>query len=256
MSTMNIIKTKSFELAIYMRGDANSPKLAIVIPGRLDTKDYVHNTDLVDYLASLGLLSLSFDPPGTWESPGSIELYTTTNYLKAIDELIDYFDNKPTLLLGHSRGGSVAILAADRNPQVIGLVAIMASYGPPSPPSEDAVKSGFQISHRDLPPGSSKTEEQRRFSLPINYFIDGEKYNPGQTIKGVKVPKLLIYGLKDKFTNSETVRSVYEAIPEPKEIVAIDYTHDYRRYPEAILEVDQAVGKFLRSSLVDENLDR
>lgn len=58
---MNIIKTKTFELAIYEKGDSNSPKFAIVVPGRLDTKDYVHNTSLVDYLASRGYFALSFD---------------------------------------------------------------------------------------------------------------------------------------------------------------------------------------------------
>ena len=66
---MNIIKTKTFELAAYTKGDQNSPKLALVLPGRLDTKDYIHNTSLVDYLSRRGYFALSFDPPGTWESP-------------------------------------------------------------------------------------------------------------------------------------------------------------------------------------------
>lgn len=93
---MNIIKTKNFELAVYTKGDQDSPKLALVLPGRLDTKDYIHNTSLVDYLASQSYIALSFDPPGTWESSGNIELYTTTNYLKAVDELIEHFGNKQT----------------------------------------------------------------------------------------------------------------------------------------------------------------
>src|SRR3989344_5911947 len=108
---MNILKTKNFEVAVYIKGDPASAKLAIVTPGRLDTKDYLHNTSLVDYLANRGFYALSFDPPGTWESPGSIDLYTTTNYLKVVDELIEHFGNKPTLLAGHSRGGTVAMLA-------------------------------------------------------------------------------------------------------------------------------------------------
>ena len=87
---MKIIKTKTFELAVYEKGDPNSSKLAIVIPGRLDTKDYIHNTSLVDYLANRGYFALSFDPPGTWESPGDIELYTTTNLIKSVDELIEF----------------------------------------------------------------------------------------------------------------------------------------------------------------------
>ena len=111
---MKTIKTKSFELVVYEKGDPNSQKLAIVIPGRLDTKDYIHNTSLVDYLASRGYFALSFDPAGTWESPGDIDLYTTTNLIKSVNELIEFFGNKPTLLAGHSRGGTIAMLAGPK----------------------------------------------------------------------------------------------------------------------------------------------
>lgn len=111
---MKKIETESFELAVYTAGDATSSKFAIVIPGRLDTKDYIHNTSLVDSLASRGYFALSFDPPGTCGSSGDIQLYTTTNYLKAVDELINYFGSKMTVLAGHSRGGTIAMLAGPK----------------------------------------------------------------------------------------------------------------------------------------------
>ena len=110
-----LVKTKNFKLAVYTKGNPNSAKLALVLPGRLDTKDYVHMRSHVNYMASKGYFALSFDPPGTWESPGDITLYTMTNYLKAINELIDHFDNKPTFVMGHSRGASMAILSGLRN---------------------------------------------------------------------------------------------------------------------------------------------
>src|SRR3990167_8571891 len=129
---MKFIKTKSFELAVYARGDEKASRVALVLPGRLDTKDYVHMTSHVDFLAKRGYHALSFDMPGTWESPGNIAEYTTTNYIKAVNELVDYLGNKPTLLLGHSRGGSVAILAGAVNKDVVGIIPIMATYGAPS----------------------------------------------------------------------------------------------------------------------------
>ena len=98
---MEIIKTQSFELAILSRGDKNSEKLALILPGRLDTKDYVSCVSHADYLASKGYFAITFDPPGTWESSGTTELFTTTNYIKAVNELIAHFGDKPTLLVGH-----------------------------------------------------------------------------------------------------------------------------------------------------------
>ncbi len=82
---VDIIKTPSFELAVYIKGKSDAKKLALVLPGRLETKDYPHMRSHVNYLAKRGYLALSFDPPGTWDSPGEIEFYTMTNYLKAIN---------------------------------------------------------------------------------------------------------------------------------------------------------------------------
>lgn len=204
-----------------------------------------------EYLANRGFFVLAFDPPGTWCSPGSIELFTTTNYLKAVDELIEYFGNKPTLLLGHSLGASVAILASMANPAIIGIIPIMANYGTPTAPSENTLQKGFQISYRDLPPGTSKTKEQKEFALPIAYWKDGERYNPVRALKKCTKPKLLIYGTDDEFTPPDTVRELYEAIPEPKMIKEINSTHNYRYHPGAIEEVNKTIGQFLDSYIAN-----
>lgn len=242
---MEIIKTKTFDLAVYAKGDPSSPKLAIVIPGRLDTKDYVHNTSLVDFLASRGFFALSFDPPGTWESPGDIELYTTTNLLKAVDELIENFGNKPTLLAGHSRGGTIAMLAGPKNPHVTNFIPIFSYYGAPSDPSDERVVYGKVMSYRDLPPGDIKTEEQKEFGLPLNYFEDGKQYDALSNLKNCTKPKLFFYGVEDDMNDPEDVKKAYEESAEPKMIHPLNSDHDYRYHPEIIEEVNKVVGLFL-----------
>lgn len=242
---MDLIKTRSFELAVNSRGNQNSNKLAIVLPGRLDTKDYACFDSHIDFLTGKGFFAVSFDPPGTWESPGGIELFTTTNYIKAVDELIEYFENKPTFLMGHSRGGTTSILAGANNSRVVGFAPIMATYGEPTPPDPEAIKTGIKMSHRDLPPGTSKTSERKWFALPINYFKDGEKYNVVDVLKKCAKPKLLFYGTRDEFTKPERVKEVFEAIPEPKMLHELDTNHDYRYHPEVVEEVNKVVGDFI-----------
>lgn len=246
---MKLIKTKSFELAVNSRGDESSNKIAIALPGRLDTKDYANFPSHIEYLAGQGFFALSFDPPGTWESPGGIELFTTTNYIKAVNELIEYFGNKPTFLLGHSRGGTVSILVGASNPSVIAFAPIMATYGSePTPldrPDSEELRTGIKMSHRDLPPGTSKTSNQKEFALPINYFKDMENYDVVNVLKKCTKPKLLLYGTRDEFTTPEKVREVFEAIPEPKMIHELDTIHNYRYYPEIIKEVNEVLGQFL-----------
>lgn len=237
------MKTKSFDLAVYQEGNKQAEKLALVLPGRLDSKDYVSMTSLVDYLADRGFLALSFDPPGSWESPGTPEDYTTTNYIKAVNELIALFD-KPTFLVGHSRGGAVSILCA-KNPKVFAIAPIMASYAGASGPSDKDIAAGFYTTFRDSPPGTSRNGE-KKFTLPLSYFTDSEKYNPEAELKKFEGPKLLISATHDQFTPPEKVRQVFEDLSEPKMLVELNTTHDYRYFPDMVEGVNKAVGDFLK----------
>lgn len=242
---MNIIQIASFQLATLSKGNPDAPKLALILPGRLDTKDYIHMQSLVDYLAGRGYLAVTFDPPGTWDSPGGLEIYSTTNYIKAVNELIEYFGNRPTVLLGHSRGGTVAIQAGASNPAVTAIVPIAASYGIPTPPTEEAMAAGTQLEKRDLPPGTSRTVEQREFLLPMTYFQDGAQYNSAQVLESCTKPKLLIYCDQDEFTPSKVVEELFEKIPEPKMLHKLHSEHDYRLHEELLDEVNSVVGEFL-----------
>lgn len=238
------IKTENFELAVYAEGDEHADKLALVIPGRLDSKDYAHNKALVTLLATKGYYALSFDPPGVWESPGGIELFTTSNYLKAVHELIEHFGCRPTLLVGHSRGGTVSMLAGPREECVEGIIAIM-SHNEPSEAKPSSVEAGYETSFRDMPPGDTKTPEQKEFKLPINYFIDGKQYDALEALKSYNKPKLFFYGLSDTTNTPAQVKEIFTAAAEPKVLCELDSTHNYRRNPVIVEAVSEKVADFV-----------
>jgi len=242
---MNLIKTHTFGLAVNEKGNKDSRKLALILPGRLDTKNYACFNSHLDCLANKGFYSVSFDPPGTWESSGGIELFTTTNYIKAVNELVEYFGNKPTLLIGHSRGGAVAIHTGTKNPFVVGIITMMASFGAPSPPNPKDVKAGFYFDHRDLPPGVIKTPQQKIFKVPMAYFEDGRKYNDAEMLKTCTKPKLIFYGTNDEYNSPADVVKVFNSIPEPKVLHKLKCNHDYRYYPKIVDEVNKETGLFL-----------
>jgi len=247
---MKVIKTNSFKLAIISNGDIQANKLAIALPGRLDTKDYAPFPSHLKYLANKGFYAISFDPPGTWESPGGIDLFTTTNYIKAVNELIEYFGNKPTFLMGHSRGGTVSILAGSSNPYVKVFAPVMATYGKLTPPDSHILKAGIKMSYRDLPPGIKKTAKQKEYLLPVNYFIDAQKHNVVDELKKCLKPKLIFYGTDDAFTTVGKVREVYKIIPEPKMVHELKTDHDYRYHPDIVNEVNKTIGTFLEKYFI------
>lgn len=165
-----------------------------------------------------------------------------TDYLKAINELIDLFDNKPTVLMGHSRGGSMAMLAGPSNEYVTHIIAVMSHAGP-SEVDESKITNGVKISYRDMPPNDS--ENRKRFDLPLNYFKDAAKHNILDGLKKYSKPKLFFYGTKDILVEPEDVKSTYQACIEPKMIHELNSEHDYRRHKEIVEEVNDVVGKFL-----------
>lgn len=239
-----LLQTENFKLATYAQGDEDAARLAIVAPGRLDTKDYAHIVSHVDHLAQLGYYAISFDGPGTWESPGKIEEYTTTNILRATHEIIQHFHNRPTALIGHSRGGSIAMLAAAENTNVSHLVAIM-SYAGPTNVGVPADRNSATIEVRDLPPGTARSAAQRRFELPYSYFADQQQYDPLTALGVFDKPKLFFYGTQDELVTEEDVLEGYHAAAAPKDMYALHAPHDYRLYPEVIDEVNLAIGAFL-----------
>ncbi len=245
---MNIIQTASFQLAIYSRGDENSQKLALVLPGKLDTKDYAHMKSHVDYLAGLGYFALSFDPPGTWESPGDISLYTMTNYLKVVDEVIECFGNKKTFIMGHSRGATIATIAGTKNPQIFAFGAVMSSFtkaGFQKMADKTWQKVGDKVEKRDLPPGGG--EKVKEFKLPYSFFEDQSQYSLTPEITSSMKPKLFILGKHDKLATPAIVKQTFSLFAEPKQLYELDSGHDYRLYRKYIDEVNEVVGVFLNS---------
>lgn len=241
---MNMIKTENFELASNQYGDPDAEKLAILMPGRLDTKDYANFVSHGELLAELGYFAVAIDPPGTWESPGGLAIYSTSSYLQAVNELIDYFGNRPTLLLGHSRGGATAMLASG-NPAVERLVVVNSAFGSPTPPPPGEMQDGILVESRDLPPGDSRTEEQILFDLPMYYFEDGKKHNPEQALQAFEGPKLVVHASRDEFVSMDRLHKIFDSLKEPKTLLELDSTHDYRLFPDAITAVNEALKSFI-----------
>jgi len=243
---MKLIKTTSLELAVYSKGDPESSKLALVLPGKLDTKDYAHMRSHVDFLADKGFFALSFDPPGTWESPGNISLYNMTNYIKAANELISHFGNKPTFIMGHSRGATITTIVGTRNEHVFAFTPVMSSFAKGvflEREDKDWKAQGYWSSKRDLPPGGG--EKVKEFKLPYSFFEDQANYDLTEEIISSTRPKLFILGKHDDLATPDVVRDSFSLFANPKELYELDSGHDYRLDPKLIDEVNEVVGSFL-----------
>jgi pimeloyl-ACP methyl ester carboxylesterase len=243
---MPFIKTKSYNLAVYERGNPDATKCAIVLPGRLESKDYIHIQSHVDLLATLGFHALAFDPPGSWESSGNIASYTVTNYLGAVNAVIEYYGNKPTLLVGHSLGGSIAMLAAANNPHVAAFITLMALANPKVQDREWRA-AGKITFYRDLPPGDHTTSEQRQYDLPYSFLEDSRRYNTQSALQHCHKPKLCITGTYDTQNSPRYSPDERAHIAEPKQFIEVPSYHSYRYSQAGIDTINTIIKRFVLS---------
>ncbi len=240
---MKTLSTETFDLAVYAQGDQHSERLALVLPGRLETKDYPHMRSLVDRLAAICNFALSFVPTGSCESSSEISDYTLTNYKKAINEVISAV-GKPTLLAGHSRGGSMAMLVGPENPHVYAYAAIMSHTAGSLAQDTD---SEVELVLRDTPPND--TVNQIEFKLPRSYFLDAAQYDVIAGLRTCKKPKLFIAGGLDDEVSTSHVYGAYLAAGEPKSFEILENVqHNYRRDDASIARVTDMVIDFARAA--------
>jgi pimeloyl-ACP methyl ester carboxylesterase len=244
-----LIETPNFKLAAYVNGNSDAPKTAFVFPGFLDTKDHPHMRSHVDALAGHGYYAIAFDPPGTWGSEGDISDYTMTNWLDAVREVIAKLGSRPTFAIGHSRGGTMAMLAAIRCPEVFAFAAVMskASYAPGTPTSYPMVewkREGFKKYRVTIP---NHPDRKREFTVPYSVMEDLQTYNMLSDLSSLQKPKLFVEGRMDNTVSPETVTIAFEASAPPKQLYSVNSDHLYRLHPEIIEEINHAMLRFLSS---------
>jgi len=161
-----------------------------------------------------------------------------------VQELIEHFGNRSTLLVGHSRGGAIAQLCSD-NPRIVGLVLAMASYEAPTAPDLAKTDGDTFMDVRDLPPGETRTKNKKQMATPMSYFRDAVQYNQVEVLKKFLGPKLMICGTRDEFITPEKVKKVFDSLNEPKVYLELDSVHDYRLDSNILERINGTIADFV-----------
>ena len=227
-----------------------SDRLAILVPGYLDSKDYVHLVMLAEDLSHIGYTAVRFDPAGTWESEGDISEYTIARELDDVGDIISFMLREKTYssiaLAGHSRGGAVSILYAARDPRISAVCAIMAPPALRRVASDEKIarwkKDGFRASLKNVPDSMN----EKVFRVPYAVVEESIKYDLPAEVGKLHIPLLLIAGDNDEQVLPRDVKKIYELAHEPKKFISLKGVgHVYRRFPEQIKMVNEVVLAFL-----------
>jgi pimeloyl-ACP methyl ester carboxylesterase len=244
-----------YPLDAWQYGDEEATKLAILMPGFLDSKDYPHLPKLAQALDKEGYLAIGFDVLGIWKSKAPIELYSMSNWLEEVEDVIHfakekYSHIKKVIVAGHSMGGAISLLYPTRHSEISAAISIMG--GPPfvrvKTLEERMVKwkaSKVKVSERDDPDGSKNVV---RIEVPFTFVEDSLQYDIRKVADQVKCPVIIIAGGKDKLIDLGELKEIQASFKAGQAELKVfpQMDHDYRRTPEFIDEVNAAVVDFLK----------
>lgn len=218
-------------------------KLALLLPGYLDSPDYLHLKTFEKRLLELGYTVERLDACHLWET-GDVTNYTITNYLKHITETVASYQDQQheeIVLIGHSMGGFMAIIAGNRIDAVTKIISLC-----PPPDRYGHEKqwdaNGIRHSERDLPNDSTLF---RTFDIPFAYVEDGYQYSAKEEVKNIHKPLMIFIALDDVVVPPARTEQIVANANQPYVVRQPNMGHDFRRSQEQCDLVMKEIEKFL-----------
>ncbi len=226
-------------------------KLALLLPGYLDSPDYLHMKTFEKRLTELGYTVERLDPCNLWET-GDVDNYSITNYIRQVRQRVEAYTNeKPeeVVLIGHSLGGFTSIIAGSRIPEVTKIVSLCP---PPDRigPSLRWEENQPRHSERELP---GNPDQYRAFDVPYSFVEDGLQYSAAEEVKSIHKPIMIFIGLDDKSIPPSVTERIVANANNPYVVRQPNMGHDFRKSQEECNRVMAEVEKFLSKPIDDKS---
>lgn len=230
------------ELTGYLDAPAGRPRAyALFAHCFTCSKDLKAAWRICRTLAEEGIAVLRFDFTGLGESEGDFEDTTFSSNIEDLLSAADFLREEfraPSLLIGHSLGGTAVLVAASRIPEVEMVATIAAPAG--TDHLHDLLVS------RGADPGSAATEvdlEGRTFPISRQLLEDLKSYSVRDAIAELRKPLLIYHSPVDNLVGIEEAREIFEAAKHPKSFLSLDDA-------DHLLLRDPADARFVGRSLV------
>lgn len=164
---------------------------------------------------------LRFDFTGLGESAGR---FAETSFshnvrdLRAAARFLEEHYQAPTILIGHSLGGTAALHAAADLPAVKAVVAIAAPFQP-----RHAVKL-FAAAREDIEAqGEAQVDiDGRSFTIGKDFLTDVEGQDSRERLARLKAALLIMHSPRDTIVAVDNAREIYHAARHPKSFISLD----------------------------------
>ncbi len=185
------------------------------------TKDVFAAGRIATALSALGIAVFRFDFAGLGGSEGD---FSDTNFTTNVEDIIKAADfmraevKAPKILIGHSLGGSAALLAAHDIPEI----KAVATIGAPADVThvthhfKDHIEEIETKGHADL------KLVGRPFTIKKQFLDDLHAQNLDEAIRTLKKPLLILHSPIDSTVGIENAEHIYKLAKHPKSFITLN----------------------------------
>ena len=184
-------------------------------------KDIFAARRISDELTGLGLAVLRFDFTGLGASGGD---FGNTNFSSNIGDLLlaaNYLRERyqaPQLVIGHSLGGSAALVGGSQMPEV----KAVATIGAPSDPSHVAHLFSNSLSEIEAQGEAEVLLAGRKFRITKQFLDDIENQQLLGAVGKMRKPLAIFHSPIDDIVSIESAAEIFSAAKHPKSFVSLD----------------------------------
>ena len=205
------------------------------------TKSFNTTVELSRALAARGFGVLRLDFTGLGKSEGD---FSDTNFSTNVRDLLAGVQwlrencATPTLIYGHSFGGTAALAAASKTPEVRAVATINAPFKPKH------VLQNFACDTEEILGDGKKDVEiaGRPFTIKKQFVEDIQTYDMHKTVEELDKHLLIFHAPEDKVVNVENAREIYEAAKHPKSFIALPEADHFLEDDKDAVYVGQAIA--------------
>lgn len=185
------------------------------------SKDFSPITRIARALMEEGIALFRFDFTGLGGSQGD---FANTNFSSNVQDLVSAANymrenfKAPSILMGHSFGGTAALVAAHDIPEV----KAVATIG--SPFDAEHVKYQFECNIDEInKTGAAEVMlAGRKFTIKKQFLDDIANQNMSEYISNLKRALLVMHSPLDYTVNIANAKDIYETAKHPKSFISLD----------------------------------
>jgi pimeloyl-ACP methyl ester carboxylesterase len=233
----------SSDEGLPIRGDLDAPRnpraLAVVIHGFKGFKDWGFFPWLAEHLCArhhVAVCRFNMSRSGIGENPEAfdrLDLFADDTYSRQLADLRrvvayaqSHFPTLSTFLLGHSRGGGIALLGAEETPRLEGVITWSAIAR--TDRWDEPTKKKWR-SEGGLDVLNARTQQNMRMSAAIldDHDANAQRLDILAAASRLRVPLLALHGERDESVPVGELTSIVERASDASSVVIANASHTY-----------------------------